>query len=160
MTRERRAIDTTTTASTSSLSVFFHHRDRSISFETLSRADLRRRARSPADSHLSRRRARSVNWLKCVEISKILSTWLETCKFLAKVGQTLRVGSVSTVDFFLHLVIYSAAPGKFRTVAREPRWSKGKKNANEGSSFRRLLAARTWSEGVRVTRDKLQEGED
>lgn len=133
MTRERRAIDTTT-ASTSSFSLFL-----SVFFFTgialyISRYLFSRRSPSSRrDGHAIFRDVvrRSVNWLKCTEISKsrdvggekgaILSTWLETCKFLAKVGQTLRVGSISTVDFFLRLVIYSVAAGKFRTVTREPR---------------------------------------
>lgn len=104
MTRERRAIDTTT-ASTSSLSLAL-----------ISVVETRRTRDRPPILIFRDVVRRSVNWLKCREIRKpqdvgekkgaILSTWLETCKFLAKVEQTLRVGSVSTVDFFLRLVIY------------------------------------------------------
>lgn len=126
MTRERRAIDTTT-ASISSLS---------LSLALISVVETRRTRDHPPILIFRDVVRRSVNWLKCTELRKpqdvgekkgaILSTWLETCEFLAKVEQTLRVGSVSTVDFFLRLVIYSVAPGKFRTVAREPRWSKAR----------------------------------
>lgn len=147
MTRERRAIDTTT-ASTSSLSLSLAL---SVFFFTGIALYLSRLFLAPISVVETRRTRdrrpilifrdvvrRSVNWLKCTEISKsqdvggekgaILSTWLETCKFLAKVGQTSRVGSVSTVDFFLHLVIYSAAAGNFRR-------SKGKKTRTGKARF-------------------------
>lgn len=108
MTRERRAIDTTT-ASISSLSLAL-----------ISVVETRRTRDRPPILIFRDVVRRSVNWLKCTEIRKpqdvgekkgaILSTWLETCEFLAKVEQTLRVSARYPRSTFSSALLFIRQP--------------------------------------------------
>lgn len=151
MTRERRAIDTTT-ASIFSLS--------------LSRSDLRRRdetdARSPADSHLSRRRAAFGELAEMHGNTKAAGRRRKEGRDTFHVARNLRISRESRTDFASRLGIHGRLfPPPCYLFGSPGEVSYGCPRASmEQSSFRRLLAAKTCSEGVRVTRDKLQEGKD